>query len=277
MANNTSKKILVKPYFRRRLQDWIRISNYNARDIIRIGKKSVLTHYDIRQTNEIGKKILFFSDLHWKRQSEFYHSLVSDIYDYSSEFKPEIIIFGGDLTSYTCHLDEALQSISVINAPVKLAIPGNWEFRRTWISKERWRQYFKQAGFTLLCQEWYKNGDVAFFGTDDFKYGNPQPPEFYMDGYRILLTHNPDTVIALSRREIMKIFHLVLCGHTHGGQIRLPGIGSIATSSIYGTHLDYGHFHNRRSDTNLLISSGLGYTAINRRLNCQSEAILVSF
>ncbi|MDD2478555.1 MAG: metallophosphoesterase [Victivallaceae bacterium] len=263
--------------YRHRLQDWQRISDYGARKIVKNGKTSVLTHYVIDPAQALnGKKIMFFSDLHWDQPSEVYHAFIEDINNYIVEFSPDILIFGGDLTTYACYLEEALQALATLNVPIKLAMPGNWEFRRRWISTERWGGYFAEAGFQLLCQQWFSTDGLSFFGVDDFKYGNPQPPKSYPAGFRIMLAHNPDAVILLSQRDLLANFGLILCGHTHGGQLRLPGFGALSTSSIYGTHLDYGHFRNNESKTDLLISSGLGYTRFKLRINCQPEVLLLT-
>ena len=46
--------------------------------------------------------------------------------------------------------------------------------------------------------------------------------------FHLLLSHNPDITLS-SERELLKKFDLILCGHTHGGQIRLPFYGPIIT------------------------------------------------
>jgi predicted MPP superfamily phosphohydrolase len=72
------------------------------------------------------------------------------------------------------------------------------------------------------------------------------------DGYKILLHHAPDVMPVAARCGI----DLVLCGHTHGGQVRLPGVGALITGSVYGKRYEMGEYHE--GDTTLYISRGIG-------------------
>jgi len=80
--------------------------------------------------------------------------------------------------------------------------------------------------------------------------------------------HSPDLVEAASERGI----DLYLAGHTHGGQIRLPLYGAIATSSIYYKEYEAGWFQVER--THLYVSRGLGLegaSAPRARFLCRPE------
>lgn len=72
------------------------------------------------------------------------------------------------------------------------------------------------------------------------------------DSFKILLYHSPDLIEAASERGV----DLYLAGHTHGGQIRLPLYGAIATSSIYYKRYEAGLYQEGR--THLYVSRGLG-------------------
>lgn len=72
------------------------------------------------------------------------------------------------------------------------------------------------------------------------------------DGARILLYHTPDLMPVAASLGI----DLYLCGHTHGGQIRLPLYGALATSSRWGKRYEHGRYREGR--TTLYVSRGLG-------------------
>lgn len=69
---------------------------------------------------------------------------------------------------------------------------------------------------------------------------------------RVLLYHSPELMPEAARHGL----DLYLCGHTHGGQVRLPGYGAILTSSQLGRAYVMGHY--REGKTNLYVSRGVG-------------------
>ncbi|HEX6202506.1 MAG TPA: hypothetical protein VF100_05840, partial [Thermoanaerobaculia bacterium] len=82
----------------------------------------------------------------------------------------------------------------------------------------------------------------------------PLPP----DTPRVVLTHSPDPAPEAAWRGL----EAVLAGHTHGGQLALPGLGALTTRSGLGRHYDAGAFHlasfNRRGWTTLYVNAGVG-------------------
>jgi predicted MPP superfamily phosphohydrolase len=69
--------------------------------------------------------------------------------------------------------------------------------------------------------------------------------------FRLCLSHTPDNIVWARRHKI----DLMLCGHVHGGQIRLPLIGSIFCPSRYSRRYDCGTFF--RAPTLMHVSRGL--------------------
>ena len=89
---------------------------------------------------------------------------------------------------------------------------------------------------------------------------------------RICITHTPDMemITNLAGRGV----DLILCGHTHGGQVRLPGVGAIITGSKIRAKYASGLFYFK--DFVLYTSRGLGegrYSPF--RFYCQPEASLI--
>ena len=64
---------------------------------------------------------------------------------------------------------------------------------------------------------------------------------------------------------------LTLCGHTHGGQIRLPLIWPAFVPSKYGARFAYGHVVEE--DRHLIVSGGLGTSLIPARLGVPPEIV----
>lgn len=90
---------------------------------------------------------------------------------------------------------------------------------------------------------------------------------------RILLYHSPELMPA----AIVNNVDLYLCGHTHGGQVRLPLIGPILTSSQLGRRYVMGHYHE--GSTHLYVSRGVGLEGLSAprvRLMAPPEITLVT-
>jgi len=128
----------------------------------------------------------------------------------------------------------------------------------------------------LLCNQSMSWQNINFYGIDDIKTGIPSFSSSTGAGYNILLSHNPDTVIHIADDNNLAHFDSALCGHTHAGQLRMPLLGALASSSRYGRKFDCGHFmHRRFIDVNMLISAGIGTSAFPWRLNCPPEIMVI--
>ena len=84
----------------------------------------------------------------------------------------------------------------------------------------------------------------------------------------IALTHNPDIFPQLPQRV-----PLLLAGHTHGGQVRLPLIGSVVESSRFGERYERGHvFENGH---HLFVTTGIGTSIVPVRFGVPPEIVLL--
>lgn len=91
------------------------------------------------------------------------------------------------------------------------------------------------------------------------------------DSTRVLLYHSPELMPLVQQHPV----DLYLCGHTHGGQVRLPIYGAILTSSTLGKKYEMGAY--REQNTTLYISRGIGLEGLGAprmRLLCPPEMIL---
>ena len=83
----------------------------------------------------------------------------------------------------------------------------------------------------------------------------------------ILLAHEPDIFTKVPQRV-----DVTLCGHTHGGQVRLPILGSPIVPSRYGQRFAYGHVVE--DDRQLIVSSGLGCSILPVRFGVPPEIVV---
>jgi predicted MPP superfamily phosphohydrolase len=92
------------------------------------------------------------------------------------------------------------------------------------------------------------------------------------DALTVLLFHTPDLFPRASARGV----DLILSGHTHGGQWRVPGFGAILTSSRYWKRFEAGLYHE--GDSHMYVSRGLGmegFGAPRARFFCPPEIVSI--
>lgn len=88
---------------------------------------------------------------------------------------------------------------------------------------------------------------------------------------RVLLYHSPELMPLVQKYPV----DLYLCGHTHGGQIRMPFYGAVITSSKLGKRYEMGPYTEQ--NTTLYVSRGIGLEGLSAprmRLLCPPEIIL---
>jgi predicted MPP superfamily phosphohydrolase len=117
---------------------------------------------------------------------------------------------------------------------------------------------FPRGGVSLF------DGSGSFDGVDDLPATLAQCEG---DIPAILLAHEPDIFVHVPDR-----FALTLCGHTHGGQIRIAG-WSPGIPSIYGNRFRYGHIVE--DGRHLIVSGGLGCSRLPVRFGVPPEIVLV--
>lgn len=200
-------------------------------------------------------RIVLISDLHGTEYGELLPAAIESL-------SPDIVAVCGDLADdvNSIRQAEALLSFSGARFPTFYVL-GNHEFsgriapQMLLIAKRRGVRVLRGA-----CAEVHVGGtSVAVCGMDDLYVGK----EKWMrqarmlesrkaEGCSILLAHRPDYL----KTYLKGGYDLVLCGHTHGGQIRLPGINGLYApgQGIFPRHAggryDFGN-------TTLIVGRGL--------------------
>ena len=182
--------------------------------------------------------------------------------------KPDMIIFTGDLISNYArwpqrNTKKLIEKLKKLHAPLgKFAILGNHDYAHD--GQYFVREVLKKADFQLLVNEqaYFTNDDVSLtiVGLDDALKGRPsyKYQQTFAD-WHILLTHEPDSVEDIPHIDR---FDLVLAGHSHGGQIRLPRYRPTHKGSTKFTH----RLYLLAEKTLLSVNTGIGMTAIPARL-----------
>ncbi len=243
-----------------------------------------------------GAKILFVTDLHLRSEASFSLSFsrprllkwcglrqVAQALKEAVEISaPDYLVFGGDLVVHSCLLEDATAMLAELAPGIpKVAVYGNWDKRRRrWLPNLVWEELYEKAGFSLLLNETRDFGPLGFSGLDDFKLGAPAyrggTPDSSKDGlFKCVVSHNPDSIArAFSDADLANV-DLILCGHTHGGQWRLPFFGAFITSSRHWKRFELGLFKHENQRSRMLICAGFGCTGIRCRLNCPPELALL--
>jgi predicted MPP superfamily phosphohydrolase len=189
--------------------------------------------------------------------------------------RPEVLLLGGDFVSLDVgQIDWLAPLLGGIRAPLgRFAVLGNHDH---WNGPDRIVRALEAAGIEILTNRNRRLAppfqNVWICGLDDFVSGMPDARRALAgaDGARIVLMHAPGNLTNLEGER----FDLALCGHTHGGQLALPGGMPITVapgplSRVYSR----GRFPLPRGAT-LLVSVGLGCSTVPLRINSPPEILL---
>ena len=263
-----------------RLRRWMRKTGYGQTRVIAEGPVSAVLYTLPAPSGEVaGRRVAFATDFHYGGSAHD-GRLASLAAEHIRNFRPDVLCFGGDLTADAIELDTLPQLLEQFRgcAPLQLAIPGNWERGKTWLEPDFWNKQYDAAGIRYLCNEGVEYKGFYFYGCDELMNGDPRLPDRWPAGlFPVLLAHRPDTAIALDSLRALDRVGLILCGHTHGGQVRFPLFGPLYASSRYGCRLDYGLFERRGAETRMIVSSGIGNRSFGMRFRCRREVVLVEF
>lgn len=120
-----------------------------------------------------------------------------------------------------------------------------------------------------------RGASVRIVGTDAAHAGHPRPEAALDDGesadFTLLLTHNPD--LADDACRVLGGVDLVVSGHTHGGQVRLPVLGAILNSAEHDDVYEAGLV--RRPWAWVYVSRGIGTVRRPVRFLCRPEVAIL--
>lgn len=249
-----------------------------------IAIKNIKTHeYKIVNknfTNEYyGLKIVHISDIHYGRVT--FDNELEELVKKVNRTKPDIIVFTGDLIDQDTKMsnednDRVAKILSKLTARIgKYAVSGNHDYYY-----KNWDLIIENSGFSNLNDKidtiYLENKRyilISGMSTNSYEKKSisdklKESTEFLKDKkndekpiYSILLMHEPDYIDDLNINN----YDLVLAGHSHNGQVRIPFIGAIKSTLPSGSKKYYDRYYKIKN-TDLYISNGIGTSKINFRL-----------
>lgn len=199
---------------------------------------------------------------------------LNGVTDYVNSLNPDMITLTGDYVSYILegYEDDLLDSFKKLKAKDgKFAVLGNHDH---WAGADEIREILKQSDIVDLSNDVYtleKKGeklnisgvDSLTVGADDFDKVLEKLPN---DGTSILLVHEPDFAEISSKTNR---FDLQMSGHSHGGQLVIPGVKTTPFRCSYSIKYPVGAYKVK----NMIqyTSKGLGTNSFWLRINCKPE------
>lgn len=212
-------------------------------------------------------RLVFFSDLHIGEAMtpDYIARAVKLIQDQ----QPDLILCGGDFIDHRAvyaYDPRVMASLRSLHAPLGVYyVLGNHEYRDDLKANIRW---VSEVGGTLLRDSiaFPGNGPLTLIGRDDWVNGDRKPFEVIANeadplrGPVVLMEHTPASIDSIGDSPV----DLILCGHTHGGQI-WPGQLMVWWR--------YGMVSGTRpvGEREVCISSGIGSAGATYRVGTRSE------
>ncbi len=221
-----------------------------------------------------GRRAVHLSDLHLDR----YHPRHDVIVDAVGELRPDWIFITGDLLNVPEGLPHLFRFLTRLRAvaPVYITL-GNHD-HYSGISVSDYAELADRHKITLLLNQTVHIstglGELAIAGVDDPSLHRADLrclPGRADHRFTLLLAHAPNI---LDQLEAHHAVDLILCGHSHGGQWRVPGIPTFWLPPGCSGRIA-GHHENSRHK--LYVNRGLGWSFLPFRLNCQPEIALIEW
>ena len=240
-------------------------------------------------------KVLQLSDLHYG--TFIGPRMVGRWVGAALEQQADVIVITGDFLDSSLGLrpqGALLRQLSRLQAPLGVyAVFGNhdWTSLNTTATRARFADELEKIGIQVINNGGlHLRDDLYLAGTDDWWFGTQDVPamlEGYAGGALLLLSHNPDYL-----PHVPPQVTLTLCGHTHGGQVRVPLLGPIKRASLYGTQFlegwvqaaaaqpsaaEHSHPASLPRVNRGYVTHGLGVTGLPFRLGVPAEMTVFEF
>jgi uncharacterized protein len=187
------------------------------------------------------------------------------------EARPDLIVLGGDYVTYGNR--GFVQPVAELLAPLAHAKHGSFAVLGNHDDDQDMPAALARRGFTVLKDQRTTvriKGETVDFAGVRFWTRRLSDVARVLKGSgatTFLLAHDPRRLGEASQLDVQ----LVLSGHTHGGQVVLPGVGAVAAKKfpvLAGTAI--------RDNTSLFVSRGVGTVYLPVRINCPPEVAVLT-
>lgn len=221
-----------------------------------------------------GLRVVQMSDLHRSfvvSQSEIERAVAE-----ANALEPELVLLTGDyVTRGVQYAEPCAAALSALRAPLgRYAVLGNHDH---WVSADRVAAELRYAGVTILRNQalpvrrggtdlWLVGVDDALVRRHDLSAAMEGVPP---GAFKVALMHEPDMADEIAQHPVQ----LQLSGHSHGGQVRLPGMGPLLLPKL-GRKYPMGLRQVGR--LRLYTNRGVGRLRLAIRFNCPPEITLIT-
>ena len=223
---------------------------------------------NILPNNFNGLKIIHFSDVHYGTSVDYEY--LEKIVSLINKQKPDIVFFTGDFIDKDIKLtNKEIKNINNLLLKIEstignYAVTGNHDMKHI----DDYKKILDGSFILLENQEkllYYNDTTpISLVGISDTLESTPNYNIFdnNTNHFRIVLVHEPDAYDNIKDNKI----NIMLSGHSHNGQIRIPFIGAIYTPN--GSKKYYDNYY-KLNNTELFVSNGIGTSRINIRFMSQ--------
>lgn len=238
---------------------------------LQLGNRLFLPPRVVKLKLNTPARILFITDLHLRSG---HPEMADTTLNACAQLSPQIILLGGDIAEYDEGLGLFLEKLRLrFPGALIYAVPGNNDDPRLEGDRERQRQLYARYGAEYLLNDCRKlelaGRRLEIAGLEDAYSHEPDPRGLFSgegDVYRILLAHEP------LKTNLHPEADLMLCGHTHGGQINVLGITCYLLLRYEGW-FQFASLAGQKQigKTRLIVSRGIGYSKFPVRFGARSE------
>jgi predicted MPP superfamily phosphohydrolase len=226
----------------------------------------------------VGFRMVQISDLHLEEYTETW--FLEEIVRQVNALKPELVLLTGDFISrgprdfpYAWHAAGVCAEIlSGLKAPQRFGILGNHD---AFVGESHVIAPLEAHGIPILVDSYVpiERGSDLFWlcGFNDAGINTPDPSLAIPPRPKapcIALCHEPDYIDHFVQHPRFPLVDLMLSGHTHGGQLRIPLIGPLILPPMGVKYVQglfqFGHLQ-------LYVNRGIGTVGLPLRLNCPAE------